>query len=238
VLGSRRILAVVPARGGSKGVPLKNLHPLLGIPLVAHAGRVVREVPGIDRAIVSTDHPDIAREAERAGLAAPFLRPAAIAGDLASDLQVLEHALAAVEALDGVTYDIVLMLQPTSPLRRASHVTAVLDKLVAEGWDAVWTVSPTERQFHPLKQLTVEAGGAMGYFDPRGAGIVARQQLGPVYHRNGVAYAFTRACLTEQHTIMGARSAAIVLDEPVVNIDTLEDFRLAEEELERRAGRE
>src|SRR5262245_17130652 len=208
MIGSKRILAVVPARGGSKGVPLKNLHPLSGIPLVAHVGRVVREIPAIDRAIVSTDHPDIAREAERSGLAAPFLRPAAISGDLASDLQVLEHALGAMEALDGVTYDIVLMLQPTSPLRRASHITAVLDKPVEGGWDTVWTVSPTDPRYHPLKQLTVEEGGAMSYFDPGGARIVARQQLRPVYHRNGVAYGFTRNCLTQQHTIMGVRSAA------------------------------
>jgi CMP-N,N'-diacetyllegionaminic acid synthase len=234
VLGSKRILAVVPARGGSKGVPLKNLHPLQGIPLVAHVGRVVREIPAIDRALVSTDHPEIAAEAARAGLAAPFMRPAELSGDLASDFQVLEHALTAAEGLDGVMYDVVLMLQPTSPLRRASHIQAVLDKLVKEGWDAVWTVSPTDLKYHPLKQLLVGEGGEMSYVDPEGRHIVARQQLQPVYHRNGVAYAFSRACLLEQRTIMGARSAALVLDEPLVSIDTLDDFRLAERELERR----
>jgi CMP-N,N'-diacetyllegionaminic acid synthase len=236
VLGSKRILAVVPARGGSKGVPLKNLHPLRGIPLIAHVGRVVRDVPGIDRALVSTDHPDIAAEAERAGLAAPFMRPAELSGDLVSDLQVLEHALTTAEQLDGVSYDVVVMLQPTSPLRRPAHITAVLDKLVNDGWDSVWTVSPTDLKYHPLKQLSVGEGGAMGYFDQGGAGIIARQQLRPVYHRNGVAYAFTRACLLKQRTIMGARSAAVVLDEPLVSIDTLDDFRLAERELERRAS--
>ena len=236
MLGSKRILAVVPARGGSKGVPLKNLHPLQGIPLIAHVGRVARDIPAIDRAMVSTDHPEIAAEAERAGLAAPFMRPAELSGDLVSDFQVLEHALTAAERLDGVTYDVVLMLQPTSPLRRAAHVQAVLDKLVKEGWDAVWTVSATELKYHPLKQLVVGGGGELSYFDPGGAAIVARQQLRPVYHRNGVAYAFTRACLLEQRTIMGARSAAVVLDEPLVSIDTLDDFRLAERELERRAS--
>jgi CMP-N,N'-diacetyllegionaminic acid synthase len=236
VLGSKRILAVVPARGGSKGVTLKNLHPLQGIPLIAHVGRVARDIPAIDRALVSTDHPEIAAEAEHAGLAAPFIRPAELAGDLVSDFQVLEHALTAAERLDGVTYDVVLMLQPTSPLRRAAHVQAVLEKLVKEGWDAVWTVSATELKYHPLKQLVVGEGGEMSYFDPEGPRIVARQQLQPVYHRNGVAYAFTRACLLEQRTIMGARSAAVVLDEPLVSIDTLDDFRLAERELERRAS--
>lgn len=236
MLQSKRVLAVVPARGGSKGVPLKNLHPLQGIPLIAHAGRVVSQLPAIDRAIVSTDHPAIAAEAEKAGLAAAFMRPAEIAGDLVSDLQVLEHALTSMERIDSARYDVVLMLQPTSPLRRATHVQSVLEKLVGEGWDAVWTVSPTDPKYHPLKQLAIGEGGAMGYFEPAGARIIARQQLQPVYHRNGVAYAFTRACLLEQRTIMGARTAAIVLDEPMVSIDTFEDFRLAERELERRAG--
>lgn len=234
MLAAKRILAVVPARGGSKGVPLKNLHPLRGTPLVAHTGRVVQQVPSIDRAVVSTDHPEIAAEAVKAGLEAPFMRPAEIAGDLVSDLQVLEHALTTMEAIDRVTYDVVLMLQPTSPLRRPGHVLAVLEKLVTEGWDSVWTVSPTDLKYHPLKQLIVSEDGRMRYFDPAGVGIIARQQLEPVYHRNGVAYAFTRACLLEQRTILGARTAAVILDDPVISIDTLEDFRRAEAELQRR----
>jgi CMP-N-acetylneuraminic acid synthetase len=234
VLSSRRILAVVPARGGSKGVPLKNIHPLGGMPLVAHAGRVVRQVPAIDRAIVSTDHPDVAAEAAKAGLAAPFTRPPGLSGDLVGDLEVLEHALLSVEELDGITYDVIVMLQPTSPLRRPAHVVAVLEKLVSEGWDAVWTVSPTDLKYHPLKQLEVGVDGAMRYANAEGARIIARQQLQPVYHRNGVAYAFTRSCILEQRSIMGARTAAIVLEEPLVNIDTLEDFARAEAELLRR----
>ena len=234
MLNSKRILAVVPARGGSKAVPLKNLHPLLGVPLIAHVGRVVHEVPLIDRAVVSTDHPAIVAEAERAGLQAPFLRPEELAGDFVSDHQVLQHALTAVEALDGVCYDVVVMLQPTSPLRRPAHVVAVIERLVTERWDAVWTVSPTDLKYHPLKQLAVGQDGAMDYFDPRGAAVIARQQLTTVYHRNGAAYAFTRECLLEQGTIKGARSAAVILHEPMVSIDTLDDFEIAERHLRGR----
>ncbi len=224
----RRVLAVVPARGGSKGVPLKNLHPLAGIPLIAHVGRVLRELPEIDRAVVSTDHEGIAAEAERAGIAAPFRRPAALSGDRISDLQVLEHALKSAEHTDGVGYDVVLLLQPTSPLRRADHVRAAVWKLVEGGWDAVWTVSPTDLKYHPLKQLSLDPDGAMAYFDPRAEHIIARQQLTPVYHRNGAAYAFTRQCLMEQRVILGARSAAVVIHEPMLSIDTLDDFARVE----------
>jgi CMP-N-acetylneuraminic acid synthetase len=225
-------LAVVPARGGSKGVPLKNIHPLLGIPLIAHAARVLSQVPAIDRAVVSTDDDSIAREALRAGLEVPFRRPDSLSGDLASDQQVLQHALTTMESLEGSRFDVVVMLQPTSPLRRPEHVMSVLEKLIAESWDAVWTVSPTDLKYHPLKQVTVGEAGAMEYYDPRGASIIARQQLSPVYHRNGAAYAVTRECLLEQRTIKGPRTAAVILNEPMVSIDTLGDFAIAERHLQ------
>jgi CMP-N-acetylneuraminic acid synthetase len=218
----------VPARGGSKGVPHKNIHPLHGIPLIAHAAGVLSRIGAVDRSVVSTDDEAIAREAVRAGLTAPFRRPASLSGDLISDQQVLQHALTTMESLEGARFDVVVMLQPTSPLRRVEHVMAVLEKLIGEDWDAVWTVSPTELKYHPLKQLTVGNNGTMDYYDPRGATIVARQQLTPVYHRNGAAYAFTRECLLEQATIKGARTAAVILSEPMVSIDTLDDFAVAE----------
>jgi CMP-N,N'-diacetyllegionaminic acid synthase len=233
LLQSRRILAVVPARGGSKGVRLKNIHPLDGIPLIAHVGRVLSAMPVVDRAVVSTDNEAIAAAAVAAGMEAPFRRPEALSGDLISDQQVLHHALTTVELLEERVYDVVLMLQPTSPLRRPEHVTAVLEKLLTGNWDAVWTVSPTDLKYHPLKQLTVGENGALEYFDPRGSAIVARQELGPVYHRNGAAYAITRDCLLRQGTLKGARTAAVVLTEPMVSIDTLEDFAWVERHLRR-----
>ncbi|MBF0283818.1 MAG: acylneuraminate cytidylyltransferase family protein [Magnetococcales bacterium] len=229
MLHDRRVLAVVPARGGSKGVALKNLRLLAGRPLVAWAGECIRRSPFIDRGVVSTDHEAIAQAAEAAGLAAPFRRPEALSGDRVADFPVLEHALQTMEALDGVIYDVVLMLQPTSPLRRDRHVEGCLRKLVEEGWDAVWTLSPTDLKFHPLKQLTLGENGAMDYFDPRGAAIVARQQLHPVYHRNGVAYAVTRDCLLRQGSIKGTRTAGLVIDDPLINIDTEEDLQRGEQ---------
>lgn len=236
MLGGKRIVAVVPARGGSKGVKLKNIHPLCGIPLVAHVGAVVRDVGFFDRAVVSTDHPGIAETARGAGLDVPFFRPPELSGDRIGDYEVLSHALAEVERLDAVRYDVIVMLQPTSPLRRPSHVTAAVTRLIDEGWDAVWTVSPSDLKYHPLKQLRVGADGAMDYYSPEGKAIIARQQLDQLYYRNGAAYAFTRECLVEQQTIKGKRSAAVVVDEPMVSIDTLEDFEKVEQLLRLRAS--
>lgn len=222
------ILVVVPARGGSKGIPLKNLRKVCGLSLVARAGQVTRELGYVDRAVVSTDHERIAAEAERFGLDVPFYRPEHLSGDTVGDWEVLVHALDCVEELDGRHYEVVVMLQPTSPLRRPDQVTAVIHKLVEDEYDAVWTVSETDLKYHPLKQLTVNASGEMDFYDPHGARIVARQQLDPVYHRNGVAYAFTRHCLKVQGTIKGARTGAVVITEPVANIDTKSDIENAE----------
>jgi CMP-N-acetylneuraminic acid synthetase len=230
----RRVLAVVPARGGSQGIPLKNLRTVGGVPLVALAGRVVKSLPWIDRAVVSTDHEEIARVAESSGLVAPFRRPESLAGPRIGDWEVLDHALKYMERLDAVAYDIILMLQPTSPSRTPAHVDQTLRVLIEGGFDAVWSVSETDSKSHPLKQLTVGGGRELGYYDPRGATIVARQQLQPVYHRNGLAYAFTRECLVVQKTINGRRTGAAVIEGPVANIDTELDLAWAEFLLSRR----
>lgn len=228
------ILVVVPARGGSKGVPLKNLHPLAGKPLLAHTGDLVRSLPFVDRAVVSTDHEGIATAARACGLDAPFVRPPELSGDLIGDTEVLCNALEEMERIDGRTYDAVVMLQPTCPLRRPEHVRDAVARLVEGDWDSVWTVTRTDIKYHPLKQLAVGADGAMTLFDSRGTGVIARQQLQPTFTRNGAAYAIRRACLLEQRTTLGRRSAAVVIEGPMVSIDTLDDFRVVERELAAR----
>lgn len=231
-----RLLVVCPARGGSKGVKLKNLRPVLGVPIVARVGHLLRDVPEIDRAVVSTDHDEIARVAEAAGLAAPFRRPESLSGDRIGDIDVLRHALLECERLDGARYDAIVMLQPTSPLRTAAQVRATFVKLIDEGLDAVWTVSPADIKYHPKKALTVGEGGALAYYDPEGGRIIARQQLVPVYYRNGLAYAFSRACLLDRGAIMGARNGAVVVEGPAVSIDDEADFAAVERVLAARAG--
>lgn len=220
MIGARRVLAVVPARGGSKGIPFKNLKEVGGVPLVARVGQVVRDVVEIDRAVVSTDHDRIAEVAEAAGLAAPFRRPQTLSGDRIADWDVLHHALIEMEAHDNTTYDIVVMLQPTSPGRRAKDVQRTLQTLVEGDFDSVWTLSETDSKGHPLKQLSLAADKTFELYDPAGEQIIARQQLSTLYHRNGVAYAMTRDCLIAQRSIKGARPGAVVIDRPLANIDT------------------
>lgn len=227
----RTVLAVIPARGGSKGVPLKNIRPLQGKPLLLHTADVVREAGCFDRAVVSTDHDAIADVARAGGLEVPFRRPAELSGDRIGDREVLVHAVSEMEGLSGERFDVVVMLQPTSPLRTAGHVRRAIEHLITGQWEAVWTVSATPEKYHPLKQLSVDASGRLSLFDPRGSTIIARQQLSPVYHRNGVAYAFTRRCLLELNTILPERAGVLVLDGEFVSIDTESDFAAVERAL-------
>jgi CMP-N-acetylneuraminic acid synthetase len=228
VFDGKRVLVVVPARGGSKGVPLKNLHPLAGKPLIAHTGELVRGLTFVDRAIVSTDHPQIAEVAASFGLDAPFMRPPELSGDRIGDTEVLCHALQEIERMDGKPYEIVVMLQPTCPLRRSEHVTAAVAELIRGDWDAVWTVSRTDLKYHPLKQLRLAPDGALSLFDVGGQKIIARQQLEPTYTRNGAAYALDRDCLLDQRTTLGRRTTALVVEDAMLSIDTLEDFAKVE----------
>ncbi len=141
---------------------------------------------------------------------------------------MLEHALQAIEEIDGTQYDIILMLQPTSPCRTEAHVFQCLEKLVDEQRDAVWTVSPVDCKFHPLKQLQPTADGGMKLWDEAGKKIIARQQLGESFIRNGAVYAFTRDCLLKQRSIYGKSMGYVLIEEPLANIDTLADFEKAE----------
>jgi CMP-N,N'-diacetyllegionaminic acid synthase len=228
VFDRQRVLAVVPARGGSKGLPKKNLQLVGGIPLVVHAARIAVSLPFVDRAVISTDDEEIARVAQEAGLIFDGFRPSELSGDRVADWPVLNHELLTAEHIDKGSYDIVLMLQPTCPLRQVNHVTRTVETLVHERLDSVWTVSPSDPKFHPLKQLVVDRAGRLDYFDKAGSGIIARQQLSPLYHRNGAAYAITRQCLVEQRSIKGVRSGAVVIEERMISIDTLWDLRLCE----------
>jgi len=128
-----------------------------------------------------------------------------------------------------------VMLQPTSPLRTAEQVERTLRRLVEDDLDAVWTISPTDGKAHPVKQLQL-ADGLLAFNHPDGAAIVARQELKPLWHRNGVAYALRRATL-EVGLLLGARTGAIIIDGPVANIDEAIDldwaeFLLAREDLD------
>ena len=152
----KTVLAIVIARGGSKGIKLKNLRKINNKTLIWHVGRVIKKMKYLDKAIISTDHYKIAKEATKVGIEVPFLRPKKIAGDRISDVAVLRHALSKIEKIDKKKYNIVLMLQPTSPIRTISQINNCLKILIENNADSVWTVSKTDTKLHPDKQLLIK----------------------------------------------------------------------------------
>ena len=224
----KRVLVVIPARGGSTGVKLKNLREVGGLPLVARAAMVAKELEFADRIIVSTDHPKIAEVAKSFDVDAPFMRPDNLSGPTVGDWDVLNHALIELERPEFLL-PMTLSSCCSRPhrVRTAAHVRDTVGRLANNGLDAVWTVSETDSKAHPLKQFLLTENGELQYYDPRGAEIVARQQLSTLYHRNGIAYAMTRSCLLDQKSIKGRRTAALIIREPVVNIDTEFDLEFA-----------
>ena len=227
-----RVLVVIPARGGSKGIPHKNITPVAGSPLIHHTTKLLEQLPWVDTSVVSTDDPAIAEEALRAGTADIVWRPANLSGDRVGDMPVLSHALSEQEARRSVYYDVVLMLQPTSPLRSAGEVEACVDALLDGDWDSVWTVSETDTSYHPQKQVKLAPDGHLDFYLDSGKQIVSRQELQPAYHRNGVCYAFTAEFVRNANSVFSqGRSTAVVLSGPHVSIDTAIDITFVETKL-------
>jgi CMP-N-acetylneuraminic acid synthetase len=227
VIAGRRVLAVVPARGGSKGIPRKNLRVLAGESLVARAGRIARAAKSVDRAVLSTDDAEIAEEGRRAGLAVPFLRPAELATDRATAIDTWRHAWLASEEHFGERFDLSVLLEPTSPLRRAEDVEAALAKLVESGARAVATVSRTPGHFTPERSLRIEESGRLAPYLADGLRHTARQTIPPYYHRNGLAYAVTRESLVDEGNLMQRDCVALVIERDVVNVDEPIDLEFA-----------
>jgi CMP-N,N'-diacetyllegionaminic acid synthase len=228
VLKGRRLLAVVPARAGSKGIPDKNMRQVAGSTLIARAGRILGQLDFLDARIISTDSPTYAEEGRRHGLDAPFMRPAALSDDSASAIETLQHALVEAERAYRAPFDVVLIIEPTSPLRRAEDIAAASSLLIESGADSVVSVSAVDTRFNPRKVLTLSAG-RLGFFAEGGARVVNRQELGErLYWRNGICYALTRDCLITKSTIFTDHTLPLVIDRPVVNVDDPIDLELAE----------
>jgi CMP-N,N'-diacetyllegionaminic acid synthase len=212
------VLAIVPARSGSKGIANKNMAVVGGLSLIARAGEVLTRLPWIDRKIISTDSPHYAAEGRSHGLDAPFLRPAYLSGDQAGALDMIVHALEACEQLDDRQYDVIVLTEPTSPLREPGDVDQTVKKLLETGADSAITVSRMDTKFHPDKILMV-SNGLVKFYTRIGKAIVGRQQLKSLYSRNGLCYAFRRVTLLTRRALITENTAAVLTERPVVNID-------------------
>ncbi|CAN5835723.1 acylneuraminate cytidylyltransferase family protein [soil metagenome] len=223
-----RVLGIVTARGGSKGVPRKNIKLLAGKPLIAWTADAAARATRLARTVLSTEDEEIAEVARSVGLEVPFLRPAALAEDTTPTLPVLQHVVQALEAA-GDRYDAICLLQPTNPLRTAEMIDGSLELLERSGADSVVSVLPLPLDHHPYWAYIAGPGGELRLANGASAPVTRRQDLPPAFHREGSIYAMRRDVLIDGNSLYGARTVGYPIDAAhSVNIDTLDDWARAE----------
>jgi len=220
-------LAIIPARGGSRGIPDKNIAPLGGRPLLAWTIAAARTAGSVSRTVVTTDSPRIAAVAEVQGAEVPFLRPAELATDETPGVLPIVHALEWLDAHEGYRPEWVLCLQPTSPFRTAQDIDAAGALAEAQRADAVVSVSAAAQ--HPLWMKQVLPGGRLADYLTSPAPATRRQDLPPVYALNGALYLARREMLLRTQSWYTERTYAYIMPpERSLDVDTPWDLYLAD----------
>ena len=219
----KKILAIIPARGGSKGLKNKNLKKIGKKSLISLAINSCKKLKLIDKIFVSTDSKKIAKEAEKQGIKVPFLRAKKISGDKIPAFDVIYETLRLVEKFYKEKFETIIYLEPTSPLRKNQDILLAFKKFKKFNFDSLWTISEIDLKFHPLKQVIVNKNTVSAY-EKKSEKIYARQQLSPTYYRNGVCYIFKRKTIVIDKEIMGKKCGYHIINSPQVSIDNYKDL--------------
>lgn len=227
-MSAPRILGVIPARGGSKGLPGKNLALLRGRPLICHCLTAAADSSLLTRTIVSSDDPEIIRIARQNGADVPFTRPAELATDEASSAGVAQHALRALQQQAGEEFDYLCLLQPTTPLRTAADIDQALRLLLESKAEAVVSVCRV-REPHPVRTLRVVDGKLTPFLPHLWQHHLRRQDLPAVFAPNGAIYGVCVEVLREKGSLWGSITLPYEMPaERSVNIDSARDLAFAE----------
>ena len=227
-----RVLGIIPARGGSKGVPGKNKKMLGTKPLIAHTIEAAKKSTLLTDIVISTDDSEIQAIGQEYGVEVPFLRPAHLASDTAKSIDVVRHALDFLKDKERV-YDAVCLLQPTVPFREAQSIDEAISTYVQQELDSLISVLPVPHEYNP-HWVFVPKDDTLAISTGDEEIIGRRQELPQAYHRDGSIY-ITATSLIEQHTFFGKRLGYVVSKlENHVNIDTLDDWQKAENILKTR----
>lgn len=226
------ILGVIPARGGSKGIPKKNIVPLAGKPLIAWTIEEAQKSRYITRLVLTTDDPEIAAVGQTYGVEIPFMRPAELAGDLVTDLPVFQHCLETLRQVEGYWPDLVVHLRPTAPLRQVHHIDSAIELLLAHPEaDAVRTIMATDA--HPMKMWRQEDARLVPYIPEDVYGIQEaynrpRQSLPVAYFQNASVDVVRAEVIVEQDSMTGRHILGLEMSKAdSVDIDSRIDLELA-----------
>jgi CMP-N-acetylneuraminic acid synthetase len=222
-----RICSVIIARGGSKGIPRKNLADLEGKPLVAYMIEKALSVKFDTDVVLSTEDEEIAMVARKYGALVPFKRPKELAEDHITSLPVVQHAIKEMEKINGLNYDIIVYIQPTAPLCRVEDIEACMEVLISNSFYKS-AVTAVKVATHPFKMKRLINGDQLvNYIDQGFEDMRPRQALPPVYRRSGAVYASRRSVVMEEGTLVGDPCKAILVpEETAVDIDRPVDLEL------------
>jgi CMP-N,N'-diacetyllegionaminic acid synthase len=223
-----RIVGLVPARGGSKGIPRKNARLLAGRPVLAYTADAAARARRLSRVILSTEDSEIAELGRSCGLEVPFVRPAELARDDTPMLPVVQHALRWLEE-HGERFDAVCLLQPTHPLRRPEDIDACVALLETKAADAIVTLSPVPAEYNPHWVYFRTEDDWIRLATGEAAPICRRQDLPAAFHREGSVYVTRRDVVLQQNSLYGRRLLGYPIEgSQSVNLDTVEDWIRAE----------
>ena len=223
MIGDKKVLALIPARGGSKGIPHKNIIDLCGRPLIEYSISAARSSKYIDRVIVSTDDAEIAKVSGESGADVPFLRPAELAGDNSRTVDAVLHAINQLKA-QGEEYHILVLLQPTQPLRTSEDVDKAIEKFIESNCQDLVSVSPVDD--NPLLIRSIENDKLIPLIN---ASSTCRRQDMPAYYRvNGCIYINLIDELNESTSFNDNTVPFVMSREHSVDIDEMKDLYIAE----------
>jgi len=226
-----RILGLIPARAGSKGIPNKNIRPLAGKPLIVYTIESALESQGLTDIVVSTDSEEIAEIALAADAEIPFIRPKELAQDETPTFPVVKHALDTLSDL-GREYDAVCLLQPTNPLRSPIDINTCIDILETTGADSVISMVEVPHQYNPHWVYKLDENGIASLVIGAESPISRRQDLPRTFHRDGTIYLTRTEVIREYGTLYGKQIVPFLMDEfRSINLDTQKDWEEVEERL-------
>ena len=224
-----KILGLIPARGGSKGVPGKNIRLLGGIPLLGYTANAALNSKLLTKTILTTDDTEIVKIGLQFGLAVPFLRPEHLADDTTPTLPVIQHAIQYL-ADQGEFFDAVCLLQATSPFRTKDFIDHAILKFIESGTDSLMSVLPVPHEFNPHWTFEPDAAGHLQIATGEKDIIKRRQDLPKCFFRNGSVYITKVEVIAKQNSIYGRSISYVESDnEYHCNIDTLADWEIAEQ---------
>lgn len=230
-----KILGLIPARGGSKGVPGKNIKLLNGKPLLAYTSEIAQQSKYLTEVNVSTEDSQIISVAKSLGLQVPYIRPIELAQDNTPTIEVIIYALEWYKK-QAVFFDAVCLLQVTNPFRTLDFLNKAIEKFIVSNCDSLVSVQKVPHEYNPHWAFEVDAGGNLNIATGETEIISRRQELPIAYHRDGSVYITKTEVLLKEHSLYG-KSIAYIESEPdfYVNIDTMEDWEKAEEMIQKKS---